>query len=93
MVETYEDALDAALKSIMKLYKCDNPLEALVMYCKDYEWNEWFKFYEAGGTKEEFDNYMKKEYRAIESEKMKDPEKAMISNKVNILIKEYFKDY
>jgi len=85
--------LNNALKDIMTLYGSNEPLEALAMYCKDYEWDEWFKFYEAGGTREEFDNYMEDEYRKIEFKKMEDPAIAMAFNKVDILIKDYFKNY
>jgi hypothetical protein len=92
-VEDYENILDRALDNIMELYECDNPLEALTMYCEDYEWDKWVKFNKSGGTSKEFKAHMETEYRKVESERMKDPEKAMAFNKVNILIKEYFKDY
>ena len=92
-MENYGDVLDDAIKDIMEIYKCEDPLEALIMYCKDFEWDEWFKFNQSGGTKEEFDKYMEAKYRKIEFERMKDPEKSMAFNKVNVLIKEYFSDY
>lgn len=88
----FNDMMEEKLNELMKIYGCNNQLEALVMYCKDYEWDEWFKFYEAGGTIEEFNNHMETEYRKTETSRMKDPKKSMAFNKVNILLKEYFKD-
>ena len=92
MSPNFDEAIDKALQSIMELYNCDNPLEALVQYSKDYEEYEWLKMKSRGGTREEFEEYLKEEYKKCENTNMIDMNMAIVNNRVAIMIERYPKD-
>jgi hypothetical protein len=88
----FENELDEALKEIMDFYKCDNPLEALIKYSKDYEEELRDIIYDDGGTEEDVQQTLEEEFAEFELERMSDPEVAACYNKLSVLMKEYPKD-
>ena len=88
----FEDELDEALKEIMDFYEVDNPIDALVMYAKDYEENLRQEILESGGTDEDVQEVLEEEYSEIEIGRMIDPEIAATYNKLAVIIKKYPKD-
>ena len=85
----FEDLLEQALQGIMNFYGCDNPLEALIEYCRDYEAGIRQEILENGGTEEDVQIALEEEYDEIELGRMADPEIAMVYNKYEVLIKNF----
>lgn len=85
----YADILELALQRIMVLYKCNDPLDALIRYCLDYEKDGWLKMKAKGGTREEYEQHMAEEYRRFEMGRLTNPEMAAANNKLIILLEKY----
>jgi len=88
----FEDEIEAALEEIMVLYGCDNPIDALIRYAKDYEEELRQEILLHGGTEEDVQEALEEEYSEIEIGRMTDPEIASTFNKLSILIDKYPKD-
>ena len=88
----FEDELNKALEEIMDFYGCDNPIDALIRYSKDYEEEIRRQIYEDGGTEEDVQQTLEEEFSEFELGRMSDPEIAASYNKLSVLIKKYPKD-
>jgi len=89
---SFDDQLEAALEEIMEFYGCDNPIDALIKYSKDFEEELRQEIFLNGGTEEDVQEALKEQCDEIEIGRMTDPEIASTYNKLSILIDKYPKD-
>jgi len=88
----FDDELDKALTEIMNLYGCDDPVEALIRYSKDYEEYVREEIISNGGTEEDVTATLEEEFNEIERGRMIDPEIAATWNRLAVMLEKYPKD-
>jgi len=87
----YDEIITQTLNKLMELYECDSPLEALVIYAKEYEDTLIEEIELQGMNKEEALKKLQWENDLFAIECAADEEKSMVQNKVLKMIEDHDK--
>lgn len=82
----YDEIITRTLDSLMEIYECNNPLEALVIYAKEYEDVLIEEIELQGMDKEEAYKKLQWENDLFGMECSTDNERAMVYNKVSEML-------
>jgi hypothetical protein len=87
----YDEIITQTLNKLMENYECGNPLEALIIYAKEYEESLIEEIELQGMDKEEAFKKIQWENDLFDMECATDKEKSMVHNRVLKMIEDHSK--
>lgn len=91
MNKEYDEKITQVLNQLMETYNCNNPLEALIIYAKDYEDSLIDEIELQGMDKKEALKKVQWQYDLFDMECATDKEKSMVHNRVLKMIEDHNK--